>query len=85
MSTPQIVSAWYGIEKDVNGIDVTEVVKNYVAEGQTSIHVSNGSMGGDPNWGSNKILWVTYSVDGGVTTKVVETTELEYLDVSALV
>jgi hypothetical protein len=81
----EIVSAWYGIEKDVSGIDVTEVVKNYVAEGQTSIHASNGSMGGEPNWGSVKTLWVTYSVDGGETKKVVETVELEYLDLSTLV
>jgi hypothetical protein len=85
MSTLEIVSAWYGTEKDVVGDDITSIVKNFIAEGRTSIAAENEVLGVHPCVGCVKTMWVTYSVDGGETKKVVETPERETLDVSTLI
>jgi hypothetical protein len=69
MSTLEIVSAWYGTQKDVQGYDATDIIKDRVAAGAEDFFVCNEELKGDPQWCFVKTLWITYSIDGGETTK----------------
>jgi len=69
MSNLEIISAWYGTEKDVVGADVAAVVKDILASGSERVTVMNDVMKVDPAPCKVKTLWVTYSVDGGETKK----------------
>ena len=80
----EIVSAWYGVEKDVVGADVTAVIKDFVASGEEKIPIANIYMLCDPVFNTLKTIWVTYSVDGGATTKVFSTPEFTDLLLSDL-
>jgi hypothetical protein len=84
MSAPVIVSAWYGGVKDTEGKDVTEIVKDHFATGNTEIEAINYYMGGDPQHLVRKTLWITYSLDGGETTKVVSAAEQTTIQLSDL-
>ena len=64
-----IVSATWG------PADVTKIVQDALAAGETGLWLENGTFGGDPEWLVCKILTITYSLDGGATTKVVKATE----------
>lgn len=69
MSTVTIMSATWG------PADVTQIVKDAIANGETGLWLENPTFGGDPEWLVCKILTITYSLDGGVTSKVVKATE----------
>jgi hypothetical protein len=84
MSTLEIVSAWYGIELGGMGCDVTAVIKDFVASGKESISIINKEMQNDPVFNAVKTIWVTYSVDGGATTKTYSTGEYTELLLSDL-
>jgi len=65
MSTVTIVSATWG------PADVTKIVDDAVKAGATELLLENPTFGGDPAFGDHKVLKVTYSLDGGATTKEV--------------
>ena len=84
MSTLEIVSAWYGTEKDVVGADVTAVVKDILSTGSERVTVMNDDMKVDPVLGEIKTLWVTYSLDGGETKKTFSKEEYNAIFLSDL-
>jgi len=85
MSTPQIVSAWYGTEEYTVGVDVTEVVKDFFESGKDEFPVTNDQLGIDPIPCQPKKIWITYSLNSGELTKIFTAAEYSTVLVSDLV
>ncbi|PYT82961.1 MAG: hypothetical protein DMG40_04910 [Acidobacteria bacterium] len=58
----RIVRAYYGWQGST--VNVTELLRARMRDGQISFVVTNGAMGGDPAVGADKILVVIYSYQG---------------------
>jgi len=58
----RIVRAYYGWQAST--VNVTEVVRSRMRDGQISLVVTNSAMGGDPAVGADKILVVIYRYQG---------------------
>lgn len=59
-----IINAYYGIES--RKIDVTRHLRSLVRDGRLEIRVENDALGvGDPVPDVAKMLWVTYTINGG--------------------
>lgn len=58
-----IISAYYGTES--RKVDVSRALRAYVRDGRLELKVENDNLGGDPIPGVAKVLWVTYSINGG--------------------
>ena len=64
-----IVRAFYGVQG--RSANVTDRVQGMVHDGRLTMPVNNGSMGGDPAIGADKMLIVVYSIDGQEQATVV--------------
>src|SRR5439155_1153072 len=62
----QIVRAEYGTRTQHNDVtvNVTELLRGRMRDGQISFVVRNSAMGGDPAVGADKVLVVIYSYQG---------------------
>ncbi len=58
----RIVRAYYGWQGST--VNVTELLRSKIRDGQISFVVTNGAMGGDPAIGANKVLVVIYRYQG---------------------
>jgi hypothetical protein len=58
----QIIRGFYGVQGRT--VNVTDMLRGRVGEGVLSIRVENGSLGGDPAVGADKVLIVIYRYQG---------------------
>lgn len=65
----RIVRAYYGVQGRM--VNVTELLRSRVRDGALSFVVTNGSLGGDPAIGADKILIVIYRYQGTETAAAV--------------
>src|SRR5919109_738030 len=65
----RIVRAYYGWHE--NTVNVTEVLRSRMRDGQISFVVTNSAMGGDPALGADKILVVIYRYQGRESAAIV--------------
>jgi hypothetical protein len=65
----RIVRAYYGWHE--NTVNVTEVLRSRMRDGQISFVVTNSAMGGDPAVGADKILVVIYRYQGRESAAIV--------------
>ena len=62
MNRLMIVKAFYGVQG--RSANVTDRLQGMVRDGRITVLVNNGSMGGDPAIGGDKVLIVVYAIDG---------------------
>ena len=65
----RIIRAYYGWQ--ANTVNVTEVLRSRMRDGQISFVVTNSAMGGDPAVGADKILVVIYRYQGRESAAIV--------------
>jgi hypothetical protein len=65
----RIVRAYYGWQ--ANTVNVTEVLRSRMRDGQISFVVTNSALGGDPAVGADKILVVIYRYQGREAAAIV--------------
>ena len=65
----RIVRAYYGWQG--NTVNVTELLRSRIRDGQISFVVTNSALGGDPSAGSDKVLVVIYRYQGRETAAIV--------------
>jgi hypothetical protein len=65
----RIIRAYYGWSGST--VNVTEVLRSRMRDGQVSFVVTNSSMGGDPAVGADKILVVIYRYQGRESAAIV--------------
>jgi hypothetical protein len=65
----RILRAYYGWQAST--VNVTDVVRSRMREGQLSFVVTNSAMGGDPAVGADKILVVIYRYQGRESAAIV--------------
>jgi len=58
----QIIRAYYGVQGRT--VNVTDLLRRMVRDGSLYFHVENGSLGGDPAVGRDKVLIVIYRFRG---------------------
>jgi hypothetical protein len=65
----RIIGAYYGVQGRTT--NVTELLRSRVRDGMVSLVVTNGTMGGDPAVGLDKVLIVVYRYQGMETATAV--------------
>ena len=65
----RIIRAYYGWQ--ANTVNVTEVLRSRMRDGQISFVVTNSAFGGDPAVGADKILVVIYRYQGREAAAIV--------------
>ena len=65
----RIVRAYYGWHE--NTVNVTEILRSRMRDGQISFVVTNSALGGDPAIGADKILVVIYRYQGAEKAAIV--------------
>ncbi len=65
----RIIRAYYGWQ--ANTVNVTEVLRSRMRDGQISFVVTNSAMGGDPAVGADKILVVIFRYQGRESAAIV--------------
>jgi hypothetical protein len=65
----RIVRAYYGWQ--ANTVNVTELLRSRMRDGQISFVVTNSAMGGDPAVGADKVLVVIYRYQGKESAAIV--------------
>ena len=58
----QILHGYWGAQGQM--VNVTDMLRGRVRDGGLHVHVDNGSLGGDPAVGRDKVLIVVYTMDG---------------------
>jgi hypothetical protein len=65
----RIIRAYYGWQAST--VNVTEVLRSRMRDGQISFVVTNGALGGDPAVGADKVLVVIYRYQGRESAAIV--------------